>query len=159
VRFADRARYVASAPWGDLVPAHDATGIPSVTVYLAMPRALALWLRATGPMCKLLAIGWVRRVIERLAARFTARVEPRADGWLTWWGEVRRGEARVAATITVPDPYAFTIDSTIAAVQRVLAGEIVHGANPPARAFGDDFALTLPGVAFARIADPLASAA
>jgi hypothetical protein len=44
-------------------------------------------------------------------------------------------------------------------IQRVLAGTALRGAHPLARAFGDDFALALPGVKLARIALPAVDAA
>ena len=37
VDFGDRARTVVSIPWGDLVTAHHSTGIPNITVYVALP--------------------------------------------------------------------------------------------------------------------------
>jgi short subunit dehydrogenase-like uncharacterized protein len=54
---------------------------------------------------------------------------------------------RVRARLTTPEAYAFTGVVAAAIAARVAAGEHEPGFQTPARLFGPDFVLGLPGVA------------
>jgi short subunit dehydrogenase-like uncharacterized protein len=148
VRFSDVERTVAPIPWGDLVTAWHTTGIPNITTYMALPRGAGHVLRVTYPLLKrMMAVDAVRHGAERLIESrvhgpdATARSENRSH----LWAEARAADGRRAqAWLDLPEGYAFTAVSAVRAVEEVLAQKPL-GAQTPARAFGADFVLSIPG--------------
>jgi short subunit dehydrogenase-like uncharacterized protein len=142
-------RKAVTMPLGDLGAAWRSTGIPDIELYLVAPaglRALAAATRYLGPLLR-----WdpVRRFL-------TARVRSgspgptdaeRQRGHGLVWGEVedeagRRAESRLAT----PEAYTFTARAALGVVERVLAGQAPAGFQTPAKAYGPDFVLSIPGV-------------
>jgi short subunit dehydrogenase-like uncharacterized protein len=148
VRFSDVERTVAPIPWGDLVTAWHTTGIPNITTYMALPRAAARAIRFTYPLLKhVLSVDAVRHGAERLIESRVhgpdqaARTENRSH----LWAEARAADGRRAqAWLDLPESYAFTAVAAVRAVEEVLAQK-PQGALTPARAFGADFVLSIPG--------------
>jgi len=154
VPFASGARFAMSIPWGDLVTAFHSTGIPNITVYLAMPRRVARWaplLRLTAPLLKSPAT--VRFLQKRVQKRATGPTdEERKTKRMSVWGRVESPTgAAVEADLELPEGYELTVVSALACVDRVLRGDVRPGATTPSRAFGADFVTTLPGVGPFRI--------
>ncbi len=135
-------------PTGDLVAAHQATGIPNVTIYTAeFPASPAV--RATLPVVqRLLAVSAIRRGIERLVDRRSdrpaaRRKDPARPSYLWAKATDRNGKA-VEAWLEMGEGYQFTAVSSVLAVERILATQLA-GALTPAQAFGADFLLEIPG--------------
>ncbi|MGQ9767565.1 MAG: saccharopine dehydrogenase family protein [Anaerolineae bacterium] len=132
-------------PWGDLATAYRSTGIPNIETYMALPGLGRMGLKAAG----LFGRPWGKRLLLKLAQLFP--VGPgetqRATGYSLLWGEVTDDAGRrAAARMRTPHAYTLTALAALAAVERVLAGDIHPGYQTPASAYGPDFALTLPGV-------------
>lgn len=148
VRFSDVERTVAPIPWGDLVTAWHTTGIPNITTYMALPRSAARLIRFTYPLLKrVLAVEAVRHGAERL---IESRVHgpdeaKRSESHTLVWAEARAADGRRAeAWLELPDGYAFTAVAAVRAVEEVLARK-PQGSLTPAKAFGADFVLSIPG--------------
>lgn len=63
------------------------------------------------------------------------------------WGEVRNAQGKtVTGSLTTPEGYTLTAESSLAAMQRILRGNILPGVWTPAKAFGANFVTTLAGV-------------
>jgi saccharopine dehydrogenase (NAD+, L-lysine-forming) len=148
VPFPSGERWAGAVPWGDLVTAYHSTGIADITVYTPQaPRGLA---RRLAPVA-----GLILRLppARALAAKAIRGRQPgpseatRAATGIEVWGEVRdaAGNHR-SASLTGPNAYDLTVDAVLAAVPRLLAGEVPAGAHTPATALGADFVGTLPGV-------------
>jgi short subunit dehydrogenase-like uncharacterized protein len=136
-------------PWGDVATAFHSTGIPNIEVYLAAPWTMRLsarlsrylgWLLGSAPIQR-----WLKRRIQ--AGPPGPTDAERQRGRMLLWGEVRDTAGRTAvARLTGPEGYSFTALAAVAVVERVLAGPVVPGFQTPARLFGPDFVLGLPGV-------------
>jgi short subunit dehydrogenase-like uncharacterized protein len=130
------------------VTAWHTTGIPNITTYMEMPRGAPQFLRFTYPLLKrMLAVDSIRHGAERLIESrmhgpdATARSQNRSH----LWAEARAADGRRAqAWLDLPESYAFTAVSSLRAVEEVLAQKPL-GAQTPARAFGADFVLSIPG--------------
>ena len=74
-------------------------------------------------------------------------VDARRLGRSRLWGEVtnQQGEHAVSRMET-PDGYALTVETALAAVERVIAGDYKPGFQTPALAYGADFILEFDGV-------------
>ena len=135
-------------PWGDVFTAHVTTGIPNVEVYMTLPAATRVGVRAlrwAGPiarsaLARRLAAAWVRARVTGPSA------EARATGGSVIWGEARDGERAVASRLRAPQPYALTVMTAVGSAERALAGDVRAGYQTPARAYGADFVLGFAGV-------------
>ncbi|OJT16299.1 hypothetical protein BO221_50730 [Archangium sp. Cb G35] len=148
--FPDGEHIVIPALWADLVTAWHTTGIPNITVFLAVPGG------ATGAEVTRLAAPLLERLLRVRAVR--ERAEQFIDLQLVTPAPVLRQWERgyIWARAWAPDGrhaeawletragYAFTALSGVRAVERVLSEEL-KGALTPARAFGADFVLSIAG--------------
>jgi short subunit dehydrogenase-like uncharacterized protein len=63
------------------------------------------------------------------------------------WGEVEDGAGqRKASRLQGPEGYTLTALTSLAIVERVLAGDAPAGFQTPSRAYGADFILNIEGV-------------
>lgn len=142
-------------PWGDVSTAWYSTGIPNVEVFMATPWKLRTFARASRYFGWLLGSGFVQRWMKR---RIQAQPpgptpEQRARGKSLLWGEARdeRGQV-VVSRLQGPEGYTTTALTALAVVERVLAGQVTVGFQTPAKMYGADFILEIPG--FARQDEP-----
>jgi short subunit dehydrogenase-like uncharacterized protein len=148
VDFGDGPQSALSIPWGDVVTAWYTTGIPNIEVYMAMPERTIARLRRGRPLMVLLKLAPLRRLAAARARKRPAGPSPErlAKGETRLWGEARDGAGKVvAARLRGPQAYRWTAITAVAAVERVIAGEVEPGFETPAGAFGPDFVLG-PGV-------------
>ena len=144
VRTPDGVATVMPVAVGELSTVHSTTGVPDVTVSVAVPGAPVV-ARLLGPV--LGAAAGSRALQARAAAR------PRTA--LPAFGAERRGYVSVTARtdadeaftawLETGEGYAFTAESAVRAVEAVLAAP-VPGAHSPGRLLGADAVLDVPGV-------------
>lgn len=140
--FPSGARTVVSVPWGDVSTAYHSTGIPDVTVYMAVPAAVLAATRVLRGPLRDAAAGVAGRVVRGPGERAldTSRSEV--------WGRARDAAGNTAtATLAGPNPYSLTADSVLRIMPR-LAG-LPAGFQTPSLALGADFAASLDGVTVA----------
>ncbi len=142
VPFHDRPRDAMLVPWGDVASAYYTTGIPNIEVYAALPRPV-LWLRRLQWLAPLAGLPGLRQTVSwviRHAVRGPgddALARSRAE----FWGRATDAQGRsVEATMSTIGGYALTVRTALAAVERVLRGDVPPGFHTPARAFGVHFA-------------------
>ncbi|MCL4234174.1 MAG: saccharopine dehydrogenase NADP-binding domain-containing protein [Deltaproteobacteria bacterium] len=146
IRFERGERSCVTLPWGDVSTAYHSTGVPNVCVYMAAPGSFARTMRILRP---LIAPAPVHRALQWIVTRTMtgpdrAHREKAASGI---WGRVTNAAGDTAcATLTSPEGYTLTAESTLAALDRVLAGGVSPGAWTPSVAFGADFVRGLPDV-------------
>lgn len=149
IDFGDGPRTAVTIPWGDVSTAYYSTGIPNIEVYAAAPLGRRLAMRASR------YLGWLlgsRIVQEQMRRRIRSRPpgpteEERKSGQTLLWGEASAaGGQKVVSRLQGPEGYTFTAESALALVERVLSGQAPPGFQTPARAYGPDFVLGLPGV-------------
>jgi len=133
----------------DLTTAYHSTGIPNIETYtegtpvmrglLATCRGLGFMLR-TGP-----AQAWLAACADLLPG------DPTTDGeaarTMSVVAEVDDGAGqRAISRLRTPEAYAFTPLAAMAVLERVIAGDVEPGFQTPARVYGSDLVLSLPGV-------------
>ena len=148
IDFGRGPRTAVTIPWGDVATAFHSTGIPNVEVYMAAPKAMRRMLGAARVFRPLLGLGLVQRALK---AAIDSRprgpsAEQRAAGRSLLWGEATDGTRTAVARLAAPESYALTVQTALAAVDKVLAGGATPGFQTPSRAFGADFILGIPGV-------------
>jgi short subunit dehydrogenase-like uncharacterized protein len=147
IAFSIGPRMAMTIPWGDVSTAFHTTGIRNIRVYTAAsPKSIAR-MRRLRPFFPLLAIKPIKRLLQSYANRRTGPDEARRDSGRTYlWGRVSDGKREVTMTMTTPEGYAFTVISTLTAIEQLLASPKRPGAFTPAKFFGAEFVTTLPGV-------------
>jgi short subunit dehydrogenase-like uncharacterized protein len=149
IPFPDGPREAVLIGWGDVASAYRTTGIPNIETYIALDESGMRDLGRLGKLSPLLRIGAVRKLVNWLVAARIKGPSPEAlaDERGSIWGEVRNaaGETRTA-NLETPNGYRLTALTAVAAVERMLAGDIATGFQTPARAFGARFILGIPGV-------------
>ncbi len=136
-------------PWGDVSTAWYSTGVGNIEVYMAASAGQRLlarlsrylgWLLGSGPVQR-----WLKRGIDSRAPGPSA--EQRAAGVSLLWGEARDEQGgRVVSRLRGPEGYTLTALTALEIVDCVFAGEFVAGFQTPAKAYGADFILRIPGV-------------
>jgi short subunit dehydrogenase-like uncharacterized protein len=138
----------AAAPMGELVAAHLSTGVANIVVGRPMAARTARGLRLLWPLIQgALSFSPLRQMLGRDSGAAPTRIEEPKEGWRSrLWAEARnaRGD-RVAARLETGEGYAGTAEAAIANVEALLARDLI-GAFTPARAFGADHVLAIPGV-------------
>jgi len=134
----------------DLTTAYHSTGIPNVATYTEgtpLMRALLAAARGAGRVLRSgPAQAWLAACADLLpdepgtakddaagTQRVVAEVEDDAGG-------------RAVSRLRTLEAYAFTPHAACAVLERVLAGDVEPGFQTPARVYGSDFVLGLPGV-------------
>ena len=142
-------RWAMTIPWGDVSTAFHTTGIPNIRVYSGAPPSAIQRMRRLRPFLPLAGLTPVKRSVQWWIGRTVTGPdeEVRRSARVCLWGEVRNeaGDVR-RATMETPEGYAFTALASVECATRVIEGAVKPGAWTPARAFGADLALELPGV-------------
>jgi short subunit dehydrogenase-like uncharacterized protein len=145
VPFREGPRSAVTIPWGDVASAWHSTGIPNVEVYLAMPPGQIRWLRRMRRLVPVLRL-LPPRLVQSTLRRFLTGPPTEKPSRGSLWGRVSDAKGRsAAATIETPDGYSLTVLTSLACVDKVLAGAAPPGFSTPSKAFGPEFILTIPG--------------
>lgn len=146
VDFGQGAVTVTNNPWrGDLMTAYLSTAIPNIETYLALPAPMRLLMRLHGISGR----GWAQALLRQMAQRAPAGPSPqaRAAGSTHIVGEVIEPlGTRRSVRLHGPEAYDFTALTALAVVARALDGTWEPGLHTPARLYGPELVLTLPGV-------------
>jgi short subunit dehydrogenase-like uncharacterized protein len=149
VDFGRGPRLAVTIPWGDVATAWYSTGIGNIEVYVALGRGTVRLLRGVRWLAPVLASRPVRGGLAVLVRRGVTgpSEEARRTGGVVVWGEVTDGAGgRAASRLRGPEGYTMTALTAVRAVEGVMAGSVRAGFQTPARAFGADFVLSVPGV-------------
>jgi short subunit dehydrogenase-like uncharacterized protein len=154
VRLLSGETWAIPVPLGDLVTAFYSTQAANITTSLAIPDRIATFLRvpvaasASTFLTQLLSAsdrirGYVTRQLERRIQGPDERARNR--GRSSMWARAENASGGVAeAWLETIDGYAYTMEITLNAVERVL-NQPLSGALTPSQAFGVDFALSVAG--------------
>lgn len=140
---------VTTIPWGDVSTAFHSTGIPDVEVYTRVPRSARRFLRITRPFGWLLGSAPAQALLKRAIRARPAGPgeEARARGRSHLWGEAEDATgSRAVSRLRAPEGYTLTALTAVAAVERVLAGDLQPGFRTPSLAWGPDFVMEVEGV-------------
>ncbi|HEX8616258.1 MAG TPA: saccharopine dehydrogenase NADP-binding domain-containing protein [Thermoanaerobaculia bacterium] len=146
IPFASGERLAMTIPWGDVATAFRTTGIPNIRVYSSQSKRAVARMRWMRRLLPLLRIAPLRKLALRFADRQAGPSEQvRERARVELWGRVTNagGEERTR-TLSVAEGYKFTVLSSLAAVEGVLAKPRA-GAFTPASFFGAEFVRRIEG--------------
>ncbi|MGD9721784.1 MAG: trans-acting enoyl reductase family protein [Pirellulales bacterium] len=148
IPFRDKPMAGVTIPWGDVASAYYSTGIPNIEVFTTFPPKQIAGMRRFRFLLPILGL-WP---LTALARRWVDRNvkgpsdDERLASHSSLWGRVSddRGNS-VAATLETLSGYHLTELTAVAALERVLAGQVPRGFSTAAQAFGKEFILSFPG--------------
>lgn len=139
--------WAMTIPWGDVASAFYSTGIPNIEVYMALPRAQIKWATRLRPILPLLKFGPVQKLAKWYITRQVTGPgeQQRQSQRGSFWGRVSKTDGKSqSATLETPSGYHLTVLTSLAALDRVLAGQVPAGFATPSMAFGREFILSIP---------------
>ena len=143
VSFADRRRQTVTMPWGDVASAYYSAGIENIEVYFALPKQQIKWLQRFRGVLPLASVWPFSSLLKAMTVpQGGPSEEARNSGRAQLWGKVTADDgAALEATMITPNGYALTIETALAAVERITTDDpqIPCGFQTPSRAFGSDF--------------------
>jgi len=150
IDFSCGPRWTMTIPWGDVSTAYHSTGIPNIRFYAATPPKTIKMMKRVAMLNPILGWGPVKRFLLSRVDRRAAGPDStaRSNARVHLWGEVRRSDDIVTATLDVPEGYTLTATTAIEATERVLNGSVGPGAWTPSKAFGVGFIEEFAGVEF-----------
>jgi short subunit dehydrogenase-like uncharacterized protein len=141
---AGRQQTLVQIPWADMITSYVSTGIPTIEVFQVQEGELPAWLPALAQY--------------KVGRRFLA--------WMidTWLPEGPPPDARstrqtrieatvinaagdqASAQLITPEAYQLTFHSALLVVQHIFNGQWQAGFQTPAKVYGPDLVLSVPGV-------------
>jgi short subunit dehydrogenase-like uncharacterized protein len=133
--------------WGDVFMAYYSTGIPNIEDYVVLPEATRRLMAAMDYLRPLFKLAAIRNFFQR-GVKPGPTADERAQTVTHVWGEVEddRGRRAISRLHGPEAGVIWTARAALAAVQKVLAGNVSAGFQTPARAYGADFVLEGEGV-------------
>ncbi len=133
--------------WGDVVMAYRSTGIPNIEDYAVWADAIRRQLVLATSLRPIFRFAAVRRLVQRTFKGGSTAAQ-RARTRASVWGEVRDGAGhRAVSRLHGPEASVeWTVLAALAAVKRVVGGDVKPGFQTPATAYGADFVLQCRGV-------------
>ena len=147
IDFGEQTQTCMTIPWGDVSTAYYSTGIPEIQVYMAAPEGLrraAKMARYLGPL-----MGWgpVQKYLQSKIKPGGPSDSAREKGYSLLWGEVSDDNGNVCTSrLRTPEGYTLTALTSLLILKRVLNGDAPAGFQTPAKAYGADLILEIPGV-------------
>jgi short subunit dehydrogenase-like uncharacterized protein len=146
IDFGGVVRTCVTIPWGDVSTAFHSTGIPNIQVFLAAPAGARRLMKASRFLGGLLRTRPVQRFLLGRVPEGGPDETTRASGETRLWGRVTnaRGEV-VEARLRTPEAYQTTVLTAFLIAERAARGDAPIGFQTPAKAYGPDLILEVPG--------------
>ncbi|MFK7974744.1 MAG: trans-acting enoyl reductase family protein [Halioglobus sp.] len=131
-------------PWADMVTSWVSTGVPTIEVYQLQDGTVPGWLPWLAQR------EWGKKLLVWAIDTFAPEGPPpeaqeNRQTRLVSTATNRAGETFSAEMIT-PEPYRLTFHSTLIIANKILAGQWSPGFQTPAKMYGSELALEIPGV-------------
>ena len=148
INFDGEKKFVMTIPWGDVSTAYYTTSIPNIETYTAVPRKIFLFLRIQTVFNRLLKTSFVRSLVRKKLRKLPAGPDERAreKSYSFVWGRVTNPQGKtVESSLKVANGYTLTAHSSLLIAQKVGEGSYKCGFQTPAKVYGADLILELPG--------------
>ncbi len=140
---------LTSVGWGDVATAYHSTKVPNIETYMYFPPAVRNLMRATRYLGWLLYNRPAKELVKALIGLLPPgpSAEQNANGFSLLIAEAENEKGQqVRVKLRTPEAYRFTAETSLAIVERILAGDLKVGFQTPSMAYGPDFVMTFDGV-------------
>lgn len=137
-------RKLVQIPWADMITSWVSTGVPTIEIYQIQTEELPGW------VLWLVQREWGKNLLIWLVDNFFPKGPPpeaqeKRKTQLIATATNQRGDS-VSAEMITPEPYLLTFHSSLIIARRIIDGEWEAGFQTPAKVYGPDLALEIPGV-------------
>lgn len=135
---------VFSVPWADLCTAYHSTGIGNIETYHTFAASMQILLTVSRYLGWLMGARPVKSLMRRaiIAGPPGPTPEMLARGRSHLWAQVSNpGGEMTTSRLHTPTGYRLTALATVAALEKILDGDVHPGFQTPATAYGADFIL------------------
>jgi short subunit dehydrogenase-like uncharacterized protein len=147
IDFGEVKRTGVTIPWGDVSTAYYSTGIPNIEVFTVMPKQNLKMLKLSRYIGWLLATKPVQDYLQKQIPPGGPSDAERAKGKTYLWGEATDLNGnRVESRLQTPEGYTITALAALNIARKILDGNFTAGFQTPAKAYGADLVLEVPGV-------------
>lgn len=141
--------FVMSLPWGDVYTAYFTTGIENIESFINVSPAVYNLLKFQKSFNWLLRTSVVRCIVKKIIDSKPPGLneDQRSKATTMIWGQAENSIGKTAtARLSGPDAYTLTAESTLLITQKILQGKFVSGYQTPARVYGENLVMEIPGV-------------
>jgi short subunit dehydrogenase-like uncharacterized protein len=152
--FGEGPRRTTAITWADVASAYYTTGVPNITVYYEATPIVEFGLalnRYGGWLLSAPGWEWWRRAGVRMLPEGPTFEERRRGQAALVVEAVDASRRSVTVRLRTPEVYSFTAVSSVDIADRVLGGDFEPGFQTPARVYGPEYVLSLPGVTYSEL--------
>jgi short subunit dehydrogenase-like uncharacterized protein len=135
---------LVQVPWADLITSWVSAGVPTIEVYQVQQGELPGWVLG------LLRYEWGKRLLMWMVDNFFPEGPPpeaQATRQVQLIATASNGSGdSFSAEMITPEPYLLTFHSALIVARRIIDGQWQPGFQTPAKVYGADLALEIPGV-------------
>jgi short subunit dehydrogenase-like uncharacterized protein len=149
VDFGLKKLFVMNIPWGDISTAYFTTGIKNIETYTGISKKVYNILKFQSLFNWLLRTKMIRQYMQNKINRQPAGPddEQRSKALSLVWGQVKNEEGKTATVrLSGPEGYSLTTHAALIIMKKVLAGNFSPGYQTPAKAYGENLVMEIPGV-------------
>jgi short subunit dehydrogenase-like uncharacterized protein len=154
IDFGMKKLFVMSISWGDISTAYFTTGIPDIEVYTGIAPKTYKLLKLQPLFNWLLRTKFMRNYIKKKINKRPAgpNDEQRSKAISLIWGQVTNASGKTETMrLKGPEGYTLTMVSSLLITQKILNGNFIPGYQTPARAYGQNLVMEIPGVSIVDI--------
>jgi short subunit dehydrogenase-like uncharacterized protein len=139
-------RTSVTIPWGDVATAFHSTGIPNIEVFAGLPPSVLRQIKASRYLGGLLRTGPAQRFLKSRVPEGGPDEAVRTTAEMRLWGKVTNADGdSVEARLRTPEAYQTTVLTALLVARRAARGDAPPGYQTPAKAYGPDLILDIPG--------------
>ena len=148
IDFGRGPRPAFAIPWGDVSTAYHTTRIPNIRVYSGSSTGTIRLLRLLHPFMPLAKNNMIRKLIAKFVVPEGGPTEEeRRRGRMYLWGHASDASGNEATMrMITPEGYTFTVESSLAVIDRLKRDSAASGFFTPSRLLGADFVKSIRGV-------------
>ncbi len=138
-----------SISWGGVITAAYTTSIPNITTYIPSDSIITRWVAGRRWRHYFYTLPFAKRYLAKQLAgeKYGPTDEERREQNSSLYIIARDDKGKeFRCVITAPDPYSYTVHTSLEAVKRVIWGESKSGFQTAPIVFGKDFFVDLPGI-------------
>lgn len=138
-------------PWGDVSTAYHSTGIPNVMTCMVFPDKMVRLIKMSRYLGFILRSKWVKKKMTQriLKQPKGPNEQERSKAISIVWGRVTDSKGKqFEATLTSPNGYSLTADTSLLIIDKILKGNAPVGFQTPSSAYGSGLILEAAGTHF-----------
>lgn len=147
IDFGEGPKLAVTIPWGDVSTAYYTTGIPNIEVFMAVTPGMNFMLKGIKLVQTVVSTDTLQNFLKSKVPEGGPSPEERKNNYALIWGKVSnsKGDEKQARMKTM-DGYDLTAKTSVLIARKILEDRYTPGFQTPAKAYGSNLILEIPGV-------------